>query len=338
MTAERHPTPSERDNRTVWDGRREGWYEVYYLKLNHRASGTAAWIRYTLLVPLPHRGVPVAELWAIAFDARDPSRNLALKRSRPLDPTAIRRDPFAFAVGDARLEHSSARGALEGPAGRLQWDLAWNPPYETFRPFPYDAMYRWPLPKTKWLVPNQDVAFRGVLTWNDRVLECTGEPGQQSHLWGTQHADRWVWGHANLWADGADASFECLTSRLRFGPVPTPDLTLLLLRLDGRWRRLNALWRAPLHRVRIDPPNYLFEAAGDGLRLRGIASARLADLVGVEYTDPDGSHLWCYNTKVADLSLEVRDERGRQRTLRADRTFALEFVQRERDPRIPVRI
>ena len=338
MTVDRFATPSERDNRTVWDGRREGWYEVYYLKLNHRASGTAVWIRYTLLVPLPGRGAPVAELWAVAFDARDPSRNLALKRSRPLDPTAIRRDRFGFAVGDARLEHASACGALEGPAGRLAWELAWDPPREGFRPFPHEAMYRLPLPKTKWLVPNQDVAFRGVLTWNERVLECAGEPGQQSHLWGTQHADRWVWGHANLWADGADATFECLTSRLRFGPVRTPDLTLLLLRIDGRWRRLDALWRAPLHRVRIDPPNYLFEASGDGLRLRGSASARLADLVGVEYTDPDGSHLWCYNTKVADLSLEVRDERGGRRTLRADRTFALEFVQRERDPRIPVRI
>jgi len=339
MNREPHTlTPSERDNLTVWDGRREGWYEVYYLKFNHRASGAAAWLRYTLLVPRPDAGVPVCELWAIAFDPHDPSRNLALKRTRPLDPTAIGRDRLDFRVGAARLQHDAARGSLEGPDGRLAWELAWDPPHDSFRPFPHDAMYRLPLPKTKWLVPNQDVAFRGSLHWNDRVLECTGEPGQQTHLWGTQHAERWVWGHAGLWADGADASFECLSSRLRFGPVSTPDLTLLLLRLDGRWRRLNALWRAPFQRARIDLPNFLFDAAGDGLRVRGRASARLADLVGVEYTDPDGAHLWCYNTKVADLTLEVRDERGAQRTLRADRTFALEFVQRTRDPRIPVRI
>ena len=44
-------TQAERDNVTRWDGERRGFYEVYYLKVNHIPSGTALWARYTLLAP-----------------------------------------------------------------------------------------------------------------------------------------------------------------------------------------------------------------------------------------------------------------------------------------------
>ena len=44
-------TQAEQDNVTRWDGERRGFYEVYYLKVNHIPSGTALWARYTLLAP-----------------------------------------------------------------------------------------------------------------------------------------------------------------------------------------------------------------------------------------------------------------------------------------------
>jgi hypothetical protein len=332
------PAATERDNLTVWDGVRRGFYEVYYLKLNHRASGRAFWLRYTLLAPRAGRGNPVAELWGIAFDPAAPERNLALKRTVPIAEARIERERFGFAVGDAVLRHDAATGLLDGRAGRLAWDLRWQPPAETFFHFPHAAMYRLALPKTKVLAPNQDVAFHGTIRWDDETLECSGEPGQQAHLWGTQHADRWVWGHGNLFEGGADASFECLSARIRVGPVVTPDLVLLFLRRGGRWHRLNALWRAVLQTGAADLPRFRFAGRGDGVRLCGEAEARLEDLVGVEYTDPDGEHLWCYNTKIADLRLEVAARDTAPQTLIARRSFALEFVQRCRDPRLPIRI
>ena len=331
-------TATERDNLTVWDGTRRGCYEVYYLKLNHRGTGTAYWLRYTLLSPTAGRGNPVAELWGIAFDPAEPARNLALKRTVPIAAAEIGRERFLLRIGDAELRHTTARGALDGRHGTLEWNLAWDPPAETFRHFPHAAMYRLAVPKTKVLVPNQDVRFRGTIRWNGREIPCAGEPGQQTHIWGTQHADRWVWGHGNVFEDGADASFECLSARIRVGPFVTPDLVLLFLRHGGRWHRLNALWRAPFQCGRADVPVFRFAGSGDGIRLRGEAAARLEDLVGVEYTDPDGAHLWCYNTKVADLRIEVDASGAAPRTLLARRTFALEFVQRKKDPRIPIRI
>jgi hypothetical protein len=330
--------PTEHDNLPVWDGARRGFYEVYYLKLNHRASGLAFWIRYTMLVPAAGRGNPVAELWAIAFNPAAPERNLALKRTVTLAEAGIDRQRLAFRIGDAELRHDRARGALDGRAGRLEWDLAWDPAVETFFHFPYAAMYRLAVPKTKVLVPNQDVAFRGTIRWNGEEIRCTGEPGQQTHLWGTKHADRWTWGHGNLFEGGVEATFECLSARIRLGPLATPDLVLLFLRRGGRWHKLNTLGRAVMQQGKADLPVFRFAGAGDGVRLHGEASARLEDFVGVEYTDPDGERLWCYNTKVADLRVEAEVCDGGAQTLRARRAFALEFVQRVRDPRIPIRI
>ena len=112
---------------------------------------------------------------------------------------------------------------------------------------------------------------------------------------------------------------------------------LLFLRRGGRWVRLNSLWQAVTQKTESELPVFRFRGAGDGIRISGEASARLEDFVGVEYTDPDGEHLWCYNTKVADLRIDVEGE-GRSEGLRARRTFALEFVQRCKDPRIAIRI
>jgi hypothetical protein len=326
---------TEHDNVTVWDGQRAGWFEAYYLKLNVRESGEAFWIRYTLLSPAKGCGNPVAELWAIAFDPGEPARNMALKRTVPIAEARIEREPFGFGIGDAMLRHDSATGSLETRAGRLGWDLSWDPAEETFRQYP-SLLYRLPVPKQKVVVPNQDVRFRGTVRWNDRVVECGGEPGQQAHLWGTKHAERWAWGNCSAF-EGVDATFEGVSGRVRVGPLVTPELATYFLRRGGRWRRLNSLWKLVAHGAQVDLPVFRFRGEGDGIRISGEGSARLEDFVGVEYTDPDGEHLWCYNTKVADLRIDVEGE-GRSETLHARRTFALEFVQRCKDPRIPIRI
>jgi hypothetical protein len=328
----------ESDNLARWDGR-PGRYEVYYLKLNHGESGRAFWFRYTLLAPSDPARPALAELWAIAFDPDRPERHLALKRSFPAGDAAIGRSPFRLAFGPAVLTHGEATGELSDPAGsRLRWDLRIDPEAETLRHFPHDLMYRLAVPKTKVLAPHPDARFHGTVEWDGESFACRGEPGQQAHLWGTRYAERWVWGHGNRFADRPDLLFEFLTARIRVGPVPVPELSLFFLRRHGRLHRLDALWRAPLQHARADLPAFRFAAAGDGLRLRGTARAPLHDFVAVEYTDPDGSKRWCHNTKIADLDLEIEPRGERPERVRCPRAFALEFVQRDRDPRIPRRI
>lgn len=70
----------------------------------------------------------------------------------------------------------------------------------------------------------------------------------------------------------------------------------------------------------------------------GEVYTRGKNFVGVGYTDPGGEKLWCYNTKVADMKINVY-YRGRQvDELVAEKGAALEFVSREKNNAVPVLI
>jgi hypothetical protein len=125
--------PGERDNRRRWNGQ-PGFYEVWYLTLNHRPSQTGAWLRYTLEAPLS--GEPHAALWFAHFDARDPERTFAIHRELPAGEMVAKDSPFAVSLPGALLGHDRARGALAGGGHRAAWDLTWTPAPRTHRKLP----------------------------------------------------------------------------------------------------------------------------------------------------------------------------------------------------------
>jgi hypothetical protein len=336
--------PAERDNCLKWDGSTLGHYEVYYLKLNHRESGCAWWLRYTVLAPHANAGHPVAELWGIFFDPHDPPRNDAFKATHPATDAHWGTDPFVFGIGEkAELRHGSAHGELLDDDRVLAWDLTWEPNSEALHHFPIGGMYTAPVPKTKVLSPNYDVRFHGTITAGGQTYTLTGEPGQQTHLWGTQHANEWVWANCNTFeGHPSDCFFEGLSGQIKLGPVKTPFTTVTIFEIDGERFKLNGLWTAYRAHSKIALPTWFFSAHTRDVRLSGTLTARHEDFVGVEYTDPDGAKLWCNNTKVADCEIDFsRKINGRWTEpliLQARQGAALEFVARHTDPAIPIRI
>jgi hypothetical protein len=341
-------TPSEQDNLTRWDGVRRGFYEVYFLKLNDRASRTALWVRYTLLIPIDPARPAEASLWGIFFDAADPARNLAVKSTVHLeDPAAavtLGRHGFRVTLAGAELTHGHANGAIDGAAGPLRWDLHWDPPDEPVRLFPAASWYEGRFPKTKYTSPAFAVRFRGRVESAGRTITLDGAPGQQSHLWGVKHAERWTWAHCNDFDGAPAAAFEGLTARIRLAPgVASPPLTALRFHWGGETfvfnQPLDMVWR---NRSRDRLGHWEFMATAQDVRFAGAVTARIEDVVGVGYTDPDGETLVCHNTKVADAHVQVLRRRGGawapEAHLVASGTVALETVTREGDPRVPVRV
>jgi hypothetical protein len=146
------------------------------------------------------------------------------------------------------------------------------------------------------------------------VVEIDGErheldaaPGQQAHLFGRRHADRWGWFHATL-PNGC--WFEGLVAKV-------PHLRQIALHASERGA-VNGLTAILRTHAEVDPGRvivgpYRVEAAPD-------------DFVGVTYTDPDGAEVFCYHTEKAILrgpDGEVRD-------------VALEYGSRERVEKWPV--
>ncbi len=334
--------PSERDNVTLWDGRQRGFYEVYYLKVNHLDSHTALWARYTLLAPRQRSSKPVAELWVVFFDRNDPARNLALKRTFPVTRATIGRHPFLLRIADAELRHGHAVGGLAGDGNVITWELDWEPAAETFAHFPRPSLYQGGFPKTKVLAPNLSVPMRGFFALNGTTYRLDGAPGHQAHLWGTRQGLRWTWGNCNAFAEDPTAVFEALSAQVQVGPLPSPTLTVCALYHQGQWHRFNELGQWLTNRSRSELGQWELRAQGQDVRLVGHISSRFQDLVGVEYTDTDGSHLYCHNAKVGDMVLEIYRRAGGRWSL-SDRltsagTTAVEWVMRQPDPRVALRI
>lgn len=325
---------SEKDNILKWRGQR-GFYEVYYIKFNHLSTRTAFWIRYTLLSPVV--GDPVAELWAIFFDAENPTGNLAFKRTYPISGSEYSKEHFYFRIQNAELLHNSLRGKIEKESNFIQWDLNFIPNAKTFYHFPYSFMYKFKIPKTKVLSPNFNIKLNGRIVVNRREFICNGEPGHETHIWGTKHAERWVWANCNAFSNG-EGIFEGLSAQIRAGKILTPPLTPLYVMFSGKEYYMNGLWQSYKNFSLNSIPEWKFSGDSGGFRFEGTAWSDVKNFVGVEYTDPDGEKLWCYNTKVANMVLKVFKGDRKIGELTSENTTALEFVSRMKDERIPVLI
>jgi len=322
---------SEKDNILRWNGKR-GFYEVYYIKFNHIKSSTAYWFRYTLEVPL--NGEPVAELWAVCFQPETP-KIFAFKQSYPVHLIEFGKQGFYLRINDAELSHAHARGNIEQGNNHIKWDLTYTPGVSTFYHYPYLIMYKLPVPKTKVLSPNFDIRINGYVVVNGREFVCRGEPGQQSHIWGTKHAEEWVWANCNAFRD-SDAIFEGLSARIKVWGFVTPPVTPLYVRFNGKDYYMNGLFLSCRNASLTNTPEWSFAGRCGRFRFDGKAWGDIKNFAGVGYVDPDGEKLWCYNTEVGSMLIRVYEREKLAGELLSEGTTALEFALRKKYPGIPV--
>lgn len=330
---------TEADNAMVWRPGQAGHYEVWYLTMNHRASRTGYWIRYTLEAPT--HGDAYAQLWFAFFSKDDPTKNFAINRRVPIASLVAQAAPFQVTIGDAVLRHDAMKGALSGDGHRVSWDLTWLPAARTHRHLP-DLIYSTSFADTRVLSPNLDVPVRGTIEVDGATYTMDGEPGGQTHVWGRKHAHEWAWGHCNAFEGRRGAALETLTARLKRRGVVLPALTVLTLYIDGERLGFTDFTDTLLGRGRFGTGTYTFAAQGAFARVEGEFTCRPEDMILTEYADPDGEAAWCANTETADLRVRVwrRAFLGRWRedhVLHAAGTGHFEVAKRSPDPAIITR-
>lgn len=331
----------EQGNLLRWDGRKHGFYEVYYLKFNDQNSRTAAWIRYTLTSPLKKIGEPRCELWGIFFDATEPKNNFAVKQSYPIDRLSWDLERFRVGIADAGLEMNRCHGSIDDPRRGLSmaWDLKFDSETPLFYYYPWKRLYRLPLPKTKVLIPHLDARFSGKLVAGGREIEFKDAPGVQTHLWGAKHNLRWVWGHCNTFREDDTAVFEGADGQIKHGPIDSAHLKMFYVKARGREHYCNALLKWLTNRSKYRLGHWEFEACDKEVRIVGEVKSDFDRFVGVKYQDPDGEDLWCNNTKTASISLKIFDKQGRPITeLTSKEGCAMELVDRKTYPEVPIQI
>jgi hypothetical protein len=262
---------------------------------------------------------------------------VARKHTVGADALDLSAAPFRVTIDGARLDGRGMRGAFEDVA----WDLRWDAPGGAYAHV-HPVLERLGVAKTVLTLPHADLAVHGTLRWGDRELIVEGARGGQAHLWGTKHASRWAWVHANdlCGPDGEPRPGDIVDGVSvwvpRFGREVGPS-TPFVGSLAGRDASSTSPRRVLANESRIALTGWEFEIGTAGARrVAGQVDAPREQLAGVTYEDPDGEKAYCYNTEVATLRLHVRRRGELEASLVAPGRAHFEYAQREPVAGVPL--
>lgn len=316
--------PRDALNRCRYDGSDRGHYESWFQRANHPTRRLAFWIRYTIFSPAGRPGDAVGELWAIAFDG-ERSKIVAVKQVHPIADCLFSPSGLRARIGAATLDHAALDGEARHDGHEVRWSLRYQgtePPLLLLPP----KLYETPLPKAKALVGTPLAAYEGHLHVDGERVDVDGWVGSQNHNWGRQHTDHYAWGQVAGFDDDPTAFLELSTARLRLGPVWTPFMTPLVLRLDGREHVLTGLGQALRAHGRFRPFEWRFSSHGPGVRIEGKITAAARHFVALRYDDPPGGHKVCLNSKLAACELLVERPGEPPRRLETEHRAAFEIL------------
>lgn len=245
---------------------RPGHYEVWYLTFNHGDRGY--WIRTTIRAP--REGPPEGALWFVEFV---PGRA----------PRAWK-EPIPPAEGPQ----------FRGRAGEAEWDLAVASDGPAFRPIPWSLRG---FVGTKVVTPHLDARISGTVRVAGEEIRIENARGTQSHLWGRKYGRGWCWAHANF----EGGAFEAIAGR-------SPALVSLFARRGRERWPMNRLFACLKNRsIRAPgPEGWRFSGTGFTREMAGAVACDPRHLAGVTYTGPSGETIYCYNTEIATITLELR--------------------------------
>jgi len=312
--------------REQWNGARyrpgltTGHYESWFQRANDPTGRRAFWIRYTIFAPRHRPADAVGELWAIAFD-RSPApgapRIVAVKQVQPIARCSFATDRLAVAIGDAQLDDAALRGSASAHGHTIAWDLRYGggqPPLL----FLSERLYAAPIPKAKLLVGRPLARFTGSVTVDGAPLAIADWVGSQNHNWGSKHTDRYAWGQVAGFDEAPDAFLECSTAQLKLGPLWTPRMSPVVLRLGPETLSWNSLPRALRARGTYAPYHWQLETSGPAGDLTISISADPDDFVALRYDNPPGGSKVCLNSKIARAEVTLR-RNGTQTVLHSTR-------------------
>ena len=288
-------------------GSKRGHYESYFVRANHPTGPLAFWIRYTIFSPRGNPENAVGELWAVYFDGES-GKTCASKQKAPISACSFSESGLDVRIGSSTL----VDGGLDGSALSQEHYLSWNLTYSGEQPplllLPEGA-YAAGFPKAKALVSAPLAVFTGTLTVDGRQEKIEGWVGSQNHNWGSQHTDDYAWGQVAGFDDAPDVFLECSTARVRVGPLWTPRLTLIVLRMEGREYQLNGYLQAILAHGRFGieggAGRWRLESRTPTMGIYAEITAPASHFVGLRYDNPPGGFKTCLNTKVARCEVAV---------------------------------
>ncbi|MEO3757749.1 hypothetical protein ABGB19_05580 [Mycobacterium sp. B14F4] len=309
------------------------YYESRYLRANHPDLPKALWLRETLL--LPTAGEPVADVWVMVFDP-DGAGNRALKEPYPIAAADYRYDEWTARIGATFLDDQSAEGVVTGGDRSARWDLRITPGSADPVKLLTERAYRARFPTAKTTVRHPLARFDGLLEVDDIRVALDGWTGSVNHNWGTRHTPAYAYGQVCGFDEHPDSSLEIVTARARVGPVLLPGATLFVFRHAGQEFAVRSILGSMQTHGRYRPFSWTFGGRVGEQMVEGEIVTEPADVIGLTYTDTDGTTKFCYNSAIATCRIQLAGKAFERAELTATRRAMFEILTDARDEAVPL--
>ncbi|MGV0849732.1 hypothetical protein [Mycolicibacterium phlei] len=305
------------------------FYESRYIRANHPDRPRALWLRETRL--LPTTGSASADVWVMVFDP-DGAGNRALRQSYPTG-TAHFAD-WTVRIADTTLDDHNAQGDI----GAARWDLSITPSGTGPVRVLTERAYRARIPTAKTTVRDPLARFDGLIALDGTTVDVDGWTGSINHNWGTRHTPAYAYGQICGFDDAPESTLELVTARAALGPMLLPDVTLFVFRHEGTEFAVRSVRDSLKTHGRYQPFVWRFGGRVGEKMIEGEMVAEPSDVLGLTYTDTDGTTKYCYNSALATCRIQVAGKAFTRAELTATRRAMFEILTDTPHPGIPLAV
>lgn len=276
-----------------------GLYESLYFTAHHPVEQRALWVRHTVLKP--PGGSPRASLWCTWFG----DGAVRAGKVTTSDVTSTAERPLQVGT-HGWMGVGGAEGRVELDQFRARWQLRFRDPEPPMFHLPKPWMYTAPVPRTKSISVAPVLTLGGSLTVEGESVDIDGWPCTIGHNWGAEHAERWIWLHADAECGEGPVWLDVVIGRIRLGPLTTPWIANGALSISGRRHRLGGIRPGAGTGVTEHATGATVRLRGSGIIVEARPEIELPRSVAWVYADPAGHTSEVVNSSVARTSLTIR--------------------------------
>jgi len=301
-----------------------GHYESYFLRANHPTKAQGFWFRYTIFSPKNPLTKRLGEIWAVFFDGEN-SNITAVKEEFPLNDCSFSTEEMKVKIGTSLLQSGELSGSAHSDKKHIHWQLTYQADKSALVFLPPNY-YQKSFPKAKSFVGNPNTLFKGVVTVNGENYPIEQWQGSENHNWGSKHTDEYAWGQVAGFDNDQQAFLECITARVKIGPLWTPKMTIVCLRLNGEDYYFNTIKQALKAKGHYTYFDWYFSSTQNGITIKGRIYAKKDNFVGLNYYNPPGGSNTCLNSKIAACELSIEGKGLKETVLTSVNRAAFEIL------------
>ncbi|MDF1780924.1 MAG: hypothetical protein P1U67_06465 [Alcanivoracaceae bacterium] len=309
--------------------RPDGHYESWFVRGNHPHQPQAFWIRYTRFIPRDTSRDALGEIWAIWFDG-DQDNVVVVKEEFPLDLCEFSNSHLHAQIGKSVLSDHQLRGEAKLNGNSIRWSLNYQGDDNSLLFLP-ENLYAGKLPRAKSVISRPQIALSGELIVNGETIALDNWLGSENHNWGSRHTDQYAWGQVAAFDNMPEAFLECITARVKIGPLPSPWMTLACVRLEGKDYLFNSLSNAFRAKAAYQFFDWRLHTENGDAELDVSFEAPPRHFAALTYYNPSKGNKTCLNSKIATCRLTLRREGHSPLTLTSRHGAAFEILTDRED-------